>query len=265
MPRQRQDRDPQRRLADARRAPQGLALLRRTEARRPVPALHDLRRVRHARQAGRVGQTEPPDRADHGLLRRPAPGPVRRLRHPPLRLRSRPRRDPDPLHDLRPRAPLLPLERNRFPTSTRRSISASPGPARRPCPGQVRPFQPRLEAGTSNPTPAPSPTSTSNSTATTATSSSATSTSGCRPASPATCAASATARNPRSSPPPRGSAAPSWRPRAAPPRPRSARPTSPRGPGGHPFHAIGKMYLSGPVQGGAAQPGGGHAGAGRAL
>ena len=33
------------------------------------------------------------------------------------------------------------------------------------------------------------------------------------------------------------------------PRARSGPPTSPPGPGGHPFHAVGKMYLSGPFKG----------------
>ena len=44
-------------------------------------------------------------------------------------------------------------------------------------------------------------------------------------------------------------AAPSRPRRAARPRARSARPTSPPGPGGHPFHAVGKMYLAGPFKG----------------
>ena len=70
-------------------------LHRRTEARRPVPALPDRSTVRHPREVRRLGQTGPVDRPGHGLLRRPAAGPVRRLPASPLRLRPRPDGDAD--------------------------------------------------------------------------------------------------------------------------------------------------------------------------
>ena len=64
---------------------------------------------------------------------------------------------------------------------------------------------------------------------------------------------------------PEARAGPSRRSRAARPSRRSAPPTSRRAPAFHPFHATGKMYLAGSVQGGAALPGRDHAGPGRSL
>ena len=165
-------------------------------------------------------------------------------------------------------ARLLPLERRRCPKS---ALDADLQPQLRartdaPCPGQVRPFKPRLVAGTSNSgrrrlqrlqpearprrrRPVPR-----------------------RPqlqdaarASPATCAGSPTARRRRSPPPRRTPGAPSRRPRAARPSSQIGTTNVAAGPGAHPFHAVGKMYLAGPVQGGAAQPRRGHPGAGRPL
>ena len=92
----------------------------------------------NAKLVGSV-KPDPRHRADHDLLRRPAPGPVRRLRHPPLRLRSRPGRDPDPLHDLRPRRQLLPLERNAAGPALGPAVRPRQWPARRPVPGRGAP------------------------------------------------------------------------------------------------------------------------------
>jgi hypothetical protein len=66
----------------------------------PKPGDHGLLGFRDQREADRLGETRSEDRPDHGLLRKPAPGSVRRLRHPPLRLRPRPDGDADPLRRL---------------------------------------------------------------------------------------------------------------------------------------------------------------------
>ena len=131
-----------------------LDLHRRAEAGQPVPALHD-RSTASAINAKLVGSFRP----DPGTgqltvyVRRPAAGAVRRLRPPPLRLRPRPDGDADALHDLRrsrrtssPGTTML-----RRPDTRARSSASTPGPDGAPCPGQVRPFHPRLVAGTSNP------------------------------------------------------------------------------------------------------------------
>ena len=79
----------------ARRPPCRIALHRAAQTRRPVPAVHDRRRVRHPRQAGRIVPPRPGHRPADGCLRRSAAGPVRGIRHPPFRLRPRPTRHPD--------------------------------------------------------------------------------------------------------------------------------------------------------------------------
>ena len=134
-------------------APHRLALLRRAEAGQPVPRLHGRRRLRHPRQARRRAST--PTRATGQLtmrVRRPAPGSVRRVQPPPLRLRPRPGRDADALHDLRGRLALHPLERQaRPPALAARSSASTRARTGASCPGEIRPFHPRLVAGTSNP------------------------------------------------------------------------------------------------------------------
>ena len=183
--------------------------------------------------------------------RRPAAGPVRRVQPAPLRLRPRPDRDADPLHDLPGRLDLRPLERHaRLPALAARSSASTRARTAAPARAQVRPFHPRLVAGTSNPvagafsafTPEARP----------------------RrrrpvPRRPQLHDAAGPHRRPardRLLPGGRDQqaaaqtrAAPSRRSRAAAPRARSAPPTSPPGPGSHPFHAVGKMYLAGPFKG----------------
>ena len=72
LPRQLQDRHLRDRLADPRRTPDRLDLHRRTEARRPVPPVHDRLGLRDQRQADRLDQARSPDRPADRLLRRPA-------------------------------------------------------------------------------------------------------------------------------------------------------------------------------------------------
>ena len=232
-----------------------LALHRRTEARQPVPGLHDLRRLRHPRQARRRRPARPADRpADDD-----ASPTCRRSRSksstctcsPPTAAwwRRRPaarstRRDVD---SRRPGT-------TRSRRSTRRRSSASrSGPNGSPCPGQVRPFNPRLVAGTSNPVagdfsdfiaearprrrrPVPR-----------------------RPQLQD--AARLHRRPARDQLLPGGgdrrrraerSAAPSRRSPSCPASSQIGTTNVAAGPGGHPFHAVGKMYLAGPVQGRAA-------------
>ena len=58
-----EDRQLRHRIAGARRAPERLALLRRTEARRPVPGLHDRLRLRNQRETRRVRASRSPQPA----------------------------------------------------------------------------------------------------------------------------------------------------------------------------------------------------------
>ena len=95
LSRQRQDRHVLDRDQSPERTARRRRVHRRTEARRPVQALRDRVRVRHQREVRRLDQTRPDDRTAHGVLRRPAPGSVRRLPAPPLRFRSRSDGDPD--------------------------------------------------------------------------------------------------------------------------------------------------------------------------
>ena len=82
-------------------------------------------------------------------VRRPAAGAVRRVPGAPLRLRSRPDRDPDPLQrSTRPR-PTSSRGTHRLPNRTRSQVfGLDSGPHGTACPGQMRPFNPRLVAGT---------------------------------------------------------------------------------------------------------------------
>ena len=95
----------------------------------------DRRRVRDQRQAGRLDQTRPDDRAADGLLRRPAPGPVRRLPAPPLRLRSRPDGDPDrSARSTRPKADFFPWNAALAEQESTQIFGLEPGPNGSPLP-----------------------------------------------------------------------------------------------------------------------------------
>ena len=138
------------------RAARRLRLHRRTEARRPVPPLHDRLGLRHQRQAGRLGQARPRNRPADRLLRRPAPGPLRRLPAAPLRRRPRPDGDPDVLHDLHASTPTSSPGTTRLPDQQSSQIFGlnsgphgsrvpGPGPPLQPEPGR-RHLQPRPPA-----------------------------------------------------------------------------------------------------------------------
>ena len=149
-------------------------------------------------------------------------------------------------------ADFFPWNDRRSPTRTRaQRLGLDSGPDGQLCPGAVRPFNPRLVAGTSNPSAgALQRLPPRSSTATTATSSSATSTSRCRPGSPATCAGSPTAPRPRSPRPPRSSGrVEQAQPELSRPRARSAPPTSPPAPAATPSTRSGRCTSSGPFKG----------------
>ena len=155
LPRQRQDRDGQRSTRRRSTAPlDRLALHRRTEAGRPVPALHDRRRLRDPRQARRLASSPDPQTGQLTVYFDDLPqvpfeefdlhlfASDRGLMATPTQLHA----STTPKLDLRPwnAAARRPARRAR--------TSASPrAPTAAPCPGQMRPFNPRLEAGTSNP------------------------------------------------------------------------------------------------------------------
>ena len=154
MPRQRQDRHLQHRHSPALDGPlHGLPLHRRAEARRPVPALHDRRRLRHPRQARRLLQTRSRDRPGSPPTSPTCPRSPSTTStstsSPPIAAWWRPR----------PTARIYDVDRGLHPLERRpcrpdieaRSSALDSGPGGAPCPGQVRPFEPRLEAGTSNP------------------------------------------------------------------------------------------------------------------
>ena len=84
-------------------------------------------------------------------IRGSAAAAVRQVRNPPVRLRSRRPRDPDRLlASTRSRPTSIPGT-TCSPTRTRASGSTSPkARTARPVPAQARPFNPRLNAGTSN-------------------------------------------------------------------------------------------------------------------
>ena len=71
----------------------------------------------------------------------------------PLLRRTRPDGDPDRLHDLHHQRPTSSPGTRRCPIrNPARSSASNPVPTAAECPGQIRPFDPSLEAGTSNPT-----------------------------------------------------------------------------------------------------------------
>ena len=76
------------------------------------------------------------------IVRRPAPGPVRRLPAAPLRLRPRPDGDADPLHRLHDGCRILPLERIPGRTGIHAGVRPRLGPERHPCPGVNAPLPP---------------------------------------------------------------------------------------------------------------------------
>ena len=109
--------------------------------------------LRHQREARRLDQTRPDDRTAHGVLRRPAPGPVRRLPAPPLRLRSRPDGDPDHVHHLHDQSRVLSLEHD----SRRTGVEPDLRPRIRPPRGRLSGPGPAVQPGARSPEP-PTPT-----------------------------------------------------------------------------------------------------------
>ena len=158
--------------------------------------------------------------------------------------------------DLRGRSGVLPLERHARRTAHSSQIfSIDSGPNGAPCPGQIRPFEPRLVAGTIEPGAGAFSDFTLkldrddgdqflgdlNFTMPPGLTGDLRGITYCPEASIA-----AAAQNP---------GGPSRRSRAVPPRAQIGTTNVAAGPGSHPFHAVGKMYLAGPVQGRAAEPG----------
>ena len=157
LPRQLQDRHLRDRHPGARRTARRRRLHRRTEARRPVPPLPDRRRASASTPSWSAPFKPDPETgqvtayfedlpqvpfddfqlhlfaSDRGLMATPTRCTIYTTKADFFPWNDDPRRSGlDP--DLQPRL----------------------RPARRRCPGQVRPFNPSLVAGTSNPTPAPS-------------------------------------------------------------------------------------------------------------
>ena len=95
LPGQRKDRDGRSPHAGPRRPARRLALHRQAAARQPVPRLHDLRRLRDPRKAGRRGPSRSENRPDDDGGRGHSPGPVRGVRSAPVRLRPRADGDAD--------------------------------------------------------------------------------------------------------------------------------------------------------------------------
>ena len=220
----------------------------------------------HAKLVG-VVPSRPADRQVTIDCRGPAAGAVRRVQPPPLRLRPRSGGDADPLHastrskrDFIPWNDTLPPQRSGPTSASTRGRTARPARARsgpstrawwparrirwransraspeaRPRRRRPVPRRPQLQdaAGVHR----------------------------------ETCAASATARrrDRRSRRRTLGRAE-----QATPSCPASSSQIGTTnvaaGPGGHPFHAVGKMYLAGPFKGAPLEPRGGHAGARRPL
>ena len=96
LPGQLEDRDDGSDDARPRRPPARLALHRPAETGRPVPGVHDLRRLRDPRQAARLLPARPADGQADGGGREPAAGPVRSVQPAPVRLRPRPGGDARP-------------------------------------------------------------------------------------------------------------------------------------------------------------------------
>ena len=151
LSRQREDRDDRDPLHCPRRHDGRFHLHRRTQARKPVPPRSDGTGFgMHAKLVGSV-QPDPQTGQVNVDVRRPAAGPVRRVRRPPVRIRPRPHGDPDSLPDLRDTGTLLPMElgspgrpfkpdlQHRL-WSERKALSGA---------GRVR-STPRLAAGTSS-------------------------------------------------------------------------------------------------------------------
>ena len=85
---------------------------------------------------------QPPNRPAHRLLRKPSPGPLRRIRHPPLLRRTGPDRDPDPLHPLSDLRQVLPLGRIAARSRLEQALRSRIRPPRRRLPGRSSPLQP---------------------------------------------------------------------------------------------------------------------------
>ena len=153
MPGQLEDRDLLDRVARARRAASRGDLHRRTQAQRPVPALPRRQRLRDPRQVRRLVPARSGDREGDRLHRRPAAGPLRRVRPPPLRLRSGSDGDPDRVRDLHGGRPTsFPGTTSSPDQSSRGSSSDRVGPRRQPVPRPDAAVPPPADAGRSNPT-----------------------------------------------------------------------------------------------------------------
>ena len=149
MPGQREDRHGRDRHAGARRAADRLDLHRRTEAGRPVPALHD----RSTASASTPSWSAPfqPDPATGQLTALFDDLPQVPFEDFDLHLFASDRglmATPTHCTLYTVEARLRPLERRaRRPDTPTSSSASTPGPSGAPCPGQVRPFHPRLVAG----------------------------------------------------------------------------------------------------------------------
>ena len=208
----------------------------------------------HAKLVGR-GPPGPADRPADGRLRRPAAGPVRGVRPAPLRLRPRPDGDADPLHRLPGRGRLLspgttPLAR----PALEPIFGLDSGPQRHALPGPDPALQPAPRRRHLEPA-SPAPSATSHLKLDRDDGDQFLGDLNFRMPPGFTGDLRGIAYCPEAA---IAAAAAEPRPRRA-GRARAARPSSQigttnvaAGPGSHPFHAVGKMYLAGPVQGRAA-------------
>ena len=152
-PDHRQDRHLRDRLPGLQRNAQRLRLHRRTQARRPVPPLHDRLGLRHQHQARRLVQAQLRNRAADREFEELPQVPFEDFQ---LHLFSGERAlmaTPTACTIYTDQRRLLPLGRDPAPNRTSTQVfGLDSGPHGSECPGQIRPFSPSLEAGTSNPT-----------------------------------------------------------------------------------------------------------------
>ena len=199
-------------------------------------------------------------------VRRPAAGAFRRVHDAPLRLRSRATGDPDALlHLSGPDSPSSPGTTARRTEIAPSSSASTRGPGGAGCPGATRPFQPRLVAGTSNPIAGDFSNFTLKLDRDDGDQFLGDLNFRMPPGFTGSLRGITYCPRPRSPPRPRTSAATE---QAAPSCPASSQIGTTNvaaGPGTHPFHAVGKMYLAGPVQRRAAEPRRDHPGARRPL
>ena len=160
LPRQRQGRHDHGRIGVAPGRPDRVDLLRRADARQPVPAVHDRRRLRDSRQADRQADSRPEDRPgsppSSKICRSCPSNSSKCTSSPPIAGSSRPRRG-------------VPSTRSTLTSShgTTRLPTRAPvrrqrhrRPARKPMPrGPSALRSASSRRGPTTPTPAPSPTS----------------------------------------------------------------------------------------------------------